>query len=213
MVLAMASACAVLALHAVGVFIKGFLLGGRERGVQRLGGVATAVGLGVALGAQGTHAVDALGRGQLGHVLGVQAGVAPAWLHGLGEGVPGAFLCSGDLQLVFEGGQVLGAALLHPGHIGGVAHVLAVVHGVAGRWGSGCARAGGGGCAGRWLGQCGQGQNAQCGGSRSSSKAVGKKGHGEILSGKCGRQRHCTSGDRQCAARVYRRHDRRDEAV
>ena len=81
-----AFAVALHACHAshtvavVGLGVKGFLLLGRQRRVEGLGGLATAVGLGGVLGAHGPHAVDALGGGELVQFLGVGAGGAFARL-------------------------------------------------------------------------------------------------------------------------------------
>ena len=63
----------VHAVLAQGVCIKGFLLCRGQGGVESLDGFATAVGFGAALGAQGTHAVDAFGGGECLYVLVVQA--------------------------------------------------------------------------------------------------------------------------------------------
>ena len=60
--------------------VESLLLLGRQRGVEGLGSLAPAVGLGGVLGAQGPHAVDALGRGELGPLLAVRAGGALAAL-------------------------------------------------------------------------------------------------------------------------------------
>ena len=103
--------------HAIGV--EQALLVGRELAVEGLHGFTALAHAGGALRLHLLHEVDALGRGHPGHGVTVEAR-APfhgGWLHGGGEGGPGAFLCRGDLQLGLEllhaAGVALGHALLH----------------------------------------------------------------------------------------------------
>ena len=87
------------ALHHLAVLgIKGLLLVGGEFGIESLDGVFTFFPIGLTvchvLGAQGTHLVDALWRGQFVQLSPVGAGhVRACWrLHGRGERGPTAFL-------------------------------------------------------------------------------------------------------------------------
>src|SRR5205085_9857237 len=94
----MAAAMAALAAVAEGAQafgVEGLLLFGTELRVEGLGGVHALVHFGVALGALGAHAVDALGRAQALE-LGAIPALVGAGLERSGPGVPGAFLCRGD---------------------------------------------------------------------------------------------------------------------
>lgn len=151
-----AAAAVVVVAHAlvaaVRLRIEGLLLVWRQGGVEGLGGLAPAVGLGGVLGAQGPHAVDAFGRGELVHVLAVQAGSAFPRLHRGAEGRPGGFLGGAQLELVLQGGHALG-------HVGLVARMVLVavtpclVAAFGGCGGTRCRRGGW-----RLLGQDRQGQ-------------------------------------------------------
>ena len=109
---AMLLACVPVLLHPLHLRVKGGLLGRAQGGIEGLDGIAAPVGFGHALQAQGAHAVNALGGGQLLHAAPAQARMALAGLQGAGEVGPGGFLRRGQLQLRLEGGHALGAALL-----------------------------------------------------------------------------------------------------
>lgn len=117
-----ATVCAV-------VGIKGFLLGRVELCIKRFDSIATAVSLGCVLDAQGAHTVNALRGGELLRAFHAQTGMAGCVLHGSGELCPSAFLGWAELQLLFQLGVVLGAALLPAcsGWIAAHSTVVAVV--------------------------------------------------------------------------------------
>ena len=149
-----------LRVAVVGLGVKGFLLLGRQRRVEGLGGLATAVGLGGVLGAHGPHAVDALGGGQFVHVLAVQTGRAFARLHGRSERCPRGFLRGGQLELALEGGQAFGMVF---GTFFCTVAMVAFVpfSGLVARGGFGCGGASSGWGGWGWLGQNRQGQRGQ----------------------------------------------------
>jgi hypothetical protein len=110
---------AVAAATLEGLGVKRLLLLWRERRIEGLGGLATAIGLGGMLGPQGTHAVDSLRGGQLGHVATLQARLAFAGLHGRSECGPGRLLRGRQLELRLELTDTLvpvGLALLVAAH-------------------------------------------------------------------------------------------------
>src|SRR5437764_13014502 len=105
--MAMVSAGAVTAHEAGALAVEHLLLLGTERRVEGLGGVHALVHFGIALGAQGTHAVDALGRAQALD-LGAIGTLVRRGLERRGPGAPGAFLGRGDGELLLQLAQALG---------------------------------------------------------------------------------------------------------
>ena len=115
--------------HAGAFLVERLLLLGLERGVERLGGFATAFHFSGALCVHRAHAVDALGRGQLFHALVVETGVVGlvSRVHCGLEGIPCRLLVCRDLQFLLEGGRALGHAFLALlGSHAGAALVLAM---------------------------------------------------------------------------------------
>ena len=197
-------------LHPLHLRVKGGLLRRAQGGIEGLDGIAAPVGFGCTLQAQGAHAVNALGRGQLLHAVAPQARMALAGLQGGGEIGPGGFLCRGQLQLRLEGGHALGAALLpaFPALFAGLLLLLLLLHLLlagrgtrvqrAGGLGLGLGRGGEGcGCGRRWLlrlhrqaaqrrqrggGGRGQGGKGCQTGAGSRDRKAGQRSHGRVLS-------------------------------
>ena len=149
--------------------VEGLLLFGREHRVEGLGGVGAFVHFGLALGAQGTHLVDALWRGQLGKGFAVAGGRAFTGLHGLGVGGPGRLLRRRQLQFGLE----FFHALLHMLHaVATLVTTLVLVR--LGRFLRCCGLLGRGGS----LGKAGQAQRGEQGGCHSGAgQCLAKAGH------------------------------------
>jgi len=114
--------------------VESLLLLGRQRGVEGFRGVGAPGEHRAAFGLPGLHALQPLGRGQLGELGAVHALRMRTCrrLAGRREGGPCAFLGRAQPELVFQRGKALGTVLVHALHALGRVHAPVLRSGCGG---------------------------------------------------------------------------------